>query len=163
MLELQSAFARTVGDSLHATMISIAGAVEHDPRDPGRLGLLRQELAGRLALGHLPAPVHLHALAQVAHPEQCHAAIVVYQVRGDVLERAEDNQPGPLRRPVDPLPNPEMAAVPPVSSGLWGVDRSHSYFAPVLPALRRTCSPWYRMPLPLYGSGGRTCRSSAAT
>src|SRR4029453_11674519 len=153
MLELQSAFARTVGDSLHATMISIAGAVEHGPRDPGRLGLLRQELADRLSLRDLPAPVHLHALAQVAHAEQRHPAIVVYQLRGNVLERAEDNQPGPLRGPVDPLPNPKMAAVPPVSSGLRGMDRSHTYFAPVLPALRRTCSPWYRMPFPLYGSG----------
>src|SRR5262245_59040894 len=40
-----------------------------------------------------------------------------------------------------------------------------SYFAAcaVLPALRRTFSPWYRMPLPLYGSGGRTLRISAAT
>src|SRR5258705_10813852 len=46
---------------------------------------------------------------------------------------------------------------------LW-IDRM-GYFAAwaVLPALRRTCSPWYRTPLPLYGSGGRTARSSAAT
>ena len=36
-----------------------------------------------------------------------------------------------------------------------------SYVA-VLPALRRTCSPSYRMPLPLYGSGLRTARTSAA-
>src|SRR5438034_3986709 len=46
---------------------------------------------------------------------------------------------------------------------LW-VDRM-TYLAAwaVLPALRRTCSPTYRIPLPLYGSGGRMARSSAAT
>src|SRR5215211_4438213 len=39
-----------------------------------------------------------------------------------------------------------------------------SYFAlPVLPALRRTYSPSYRIPLPLYGSGGRARRIRAAS
>src|SRR5688500_4437571 len=37
------------------------------------------------------------------------------------------------------------------------------YLPPALPAFRRICSPWYLMPFPLYGSGGRRLRSSAAT
>ena len=31
------------------------------------------------------------------------------------------------------------------------------YLPPALPAFRRICSPAYLMPLPLYGSGGRSC------
>src|ERR1039457_3877795 len=37
-----------------------------------------------------------------------------------------------------------------------------SYF-PAFPTLRRICSPWYRTPLPLYGSGLRSLRMLAAT
>ena len=38
----------------------------------------------------------------------------------------------------------------------------HAYF-PAFPTLRRTTSPEYRMPLPLYGSGLRSLRMFAAT
>ncbi len=54
--------------------------------------------------------------------------------------------------PATLVPDAEVAAVAPVTPRLRGMNSAH-YFAPVLPALRRTCSPWYRMPLPLYGSG----------
>src|ERR1019366_9573894 len=36
-------------------------------------------------------------------------------------------------------------------------------YLPAFPALRRICSPWYRTPLPLYGSGLRRLRLLAAT
>src|SRR5690606_20638373 len=39
---------------------------------------------------------------------------------------------------------------------------SHGYL-PAFPTLRRTCSPAYRTPLPLYGSGLRILRMLAAT
>src|SRR5512135_2578619 len=149
MLELQSAFARAVCDGLHATVIPIAGAVEHDPRDPRRLGPLRQQLPGRLALRDLAGALDLDPLAPVVHAEERDAAVVVHQLGRDVLERAEDHEPRPLGRPVQGLPDPQVAAVPPVGPRLRGMNRSHDYFAPVLPALRRTCSPWYRTPLPL--------------
>ena len=39
---------------------------------------------------------------------------------------------------------------------------SHGHL-PVFPALRRMTSPWYRTPLPLYGSGLRSLRMFAET
>src|SRR5207342_2619785 len=42
-----------------------------------------------------------------------------------------------------------------------GCERSH--YLPAFPALRRTTSPSYRTPLPLYGSGLRSLRMFAAT
>src|SRR5690606_35171183 len=42
-------------------------------------------------------------------------------------------------------------------------DPRGGYLPPALPALRRITSPWYLTPLPLYGSGGRSDRISAAT
>src|SRR5580692_9022179 len=36
-------------------------------------------------------------------------------------------------------------------------------YLPAFPTLRRICSPWYRTPLPLYGSGLRSLRMLAAT
>ena len=52
-LELQSAFACAVGDGLHTTMVTVTCPVEHHFGDPGRLGLLGQQLAGALGAAHL--------------------------------------------------------------------------------------------------------------
>ena len=40
------------------------------------------------------------------------------------------------------LADPEMAPVAELGAALRGVNGAHGYLAPVLPALRRTCSPW---------------------
>ena len=55
-LELQSAFARAVGDRLHAAMVPVTGAVEHDLGDAGSLCLLGEQLPVALARATLPAP-----------------------------------------------------------------------------------------------------------
>ena len=68
------------------------------PGDSRRLRLLRQQLADRLAAGHLARAVDLDALARVAHAQQRHAEVVVDELGVDVLERAEDDQPRPLGR-----------------------------------------------------------------
>src|SRR5439155_12288066 len=47
--------------------------------------------------------------------------------------------------------------------GALGDRRSRHAYLPVFPALRRMTSPWYRTPLPLYGSGLRSLRMLAAT
>src|SRR5436309_5410501 len=77
-----------------------------------------------------------------------------------MLQTAEDRQARALNRTGHP---PAQPVVPPLSEFMLFV---HCYLplAPlaVLPAFRRTCSPWYRMPLPLYGSGFFTARISAA-
>src|ERR1700760_3508633 len=49
-LERQPALTGTVGEGLDAPVVLIAAAVEHRGFDPGRLGPLRQQLAGLLGL-----------------------------------------------------------------------------------------------------------------
>src|SRR5918997_1817236 len=66
-----------------------------------------------------------------------------------------------LRHYRDLLPHAEVPP-PPLRLARRHRCRAH-YFPPALPAFRRICSPAYLMPLPLYGSGGRRLRSSAAT
>src|SRR5574337_936927 len=149
MLELQSAFARAVGDGLHAPVVSVARAVEHHAGDARRPRLLGEELAGGAAPPGLPGAGRLDAFARVAHAEEGDSPGVVHQLGVHVLERAEDHQPGTLGRPAHLPPHPEVTALPSAGPVAGPVDRAHGYFAPVLPALRRTVSPWYRMPLPL--------------
>src|SRR5690349_5408685 len=111
-LELQSAFARAVGDGLHATMVTVAGAVEHHPGHARRLGLLGQQLSDRLAAGDLALALDLDALAAVAHAEEGDAEIVVDQLGVDMLERAEHHQSRALGGAAHPLANPQVAAIP---------------------------------------------------
>src|SRR5262249_9617157 len=89
------------------------------------------------------------------------AGKVVDRLHVDVLARTENGKPRPLGATGDLLADP---AVTPAS--VFGFaethDRTLCYFAD-LPAFRRMCSPAYRMPLPLYGSGLRILRMSAAT
>ena len=87
-------------------------------------------------------------LAIHGHAHQGHPAVVVDQLGVDVLERTEHGEPGPRPGARDLLPDPEMAPVSQLPARLGRVNRTH-YLAPVLPAFRRTCSPWYRTPFPL--------------
>src|SRR5262249_36765219 len=56
---------------------------------------------------------------------------------------------------------PADAELPPLAPD---DSHGHDYLPPfpALPAFSRTFSPWYRTPLPPYGSGGRNARSLAA-
>src|SRR4051794_18946690 len=157
MLELQPAFASSVGHCLHAAMVLVPGAVEHDSRDPRVLG------PGSDPLAHFERLVGLLPALEIGarHREQRAARDVVDDLRRDVLQRAEDDETRSLARSRHLLAHPEVT---PVALLLASLRNSwHGYLPPALPALRRITSPWYLMPLPLYGSGGRSPRSSAAT
>src|SRR5262245_60457809 len=122
-------------------MISIPGTVEDHGLDALALGLLGEQLARGLAARDLAAGVDLRTLALVGDAHQHHAAIVVDQLGVDVLERTEYHEPGTARGPGDLFPHSEVAPDPALTARARRVDVTH-YFAPVLPALRRTCSPW---------------------
>src|SRR5262245_14032037 len=157
MLELQSAFAGSVGHRLHAAVILVPCAVEHDFRDPRLLRTGSDPLAHFGRLLRLLAALDLRA----RDGHQRAAGDVVDDLRGDVLERTENHEARPLRRARHLLADAKMPAVPLLLASLrncW-----HGYLPPALPALRRMISPAYLMPLPLYGSGGRSPRISAAT
>src|SRR5438132_4885328 len=124
-LELQSAFARAVRHRLDASVIVIPGAVEHDPSDAERFGLLRRELAHRQRGAHFSRFLPDQSLGQVAHADQSPVLVVVHDLRVDVLERAKHHQPGPLRVAVDLLSDPKMPAVPPLGAPLRLMDRPH--------------------------------------
>src|SRR5580765_3879464 len=140
-LELQSAFAGAVGDGLHATMVTITCPVEHDFLDSCRGGLLGQQLAGPFGPAALARAVHLDAFARIAHAQEGHPQLVVDKLGVDVLERPVYHQPRTRGRTVDLAPHPEVPAVAQLLARLGRVNGAHDYFAPVLPALRRTCSP----------------------
>src|SRR5262245_29162821 len=106
ILDLQPAFAGAVGHCLHAAVILVPSAVEHDFRDPRLFGPGSDPLAhfGRL-LGLLPG---LELRARDGH--QRAASDVVDDLRGDVLERTKHHQTWTFARPRDLLANAKMAA-----------------------------------------------------
>ena len=85
---------------------------------------------------------------------------VVDQLRVDVSAAAEHRQTRTARRARDPLANAIAANATPL---VLVVLTAHDAAPAALPALRRMYSPSYLTPLPLYGSGGRNARMSAAT
>src|SRR5262249_53006969 len=88
------------------------------------------------------------------------AADVVDELRVDVLRAAKHRQARPLGRTGNTLAN---AITPDPAPFVVIVGSAHAAPVPAaLPALRRMCSPSYFTPLPLYGSGGRNPRISAA-
>src|SRR5919199_725317 len=91
------------------------------------------------------------------------AGAVVHRLHPAVVlvPAAVEDEARTLRRADDLLAHPEVAPHAPVLARLWSAQRHH--FPPALPAFRRICSPTYLIPFPLYGSGGRSERSSAAT
>ena len=67
-------------------------------------------------------------------------------------------------RAADLLADPEVTAGPgDVLVAAADLDCQRHGYLPAFPALRRMTSPWYRTPLPLYGSGLRSLRMLAAT
>src|SRR5690606_841886 len=131
-------------------------AVEHDRRDPRLL----RPLGDRLA--HRRRTLRLRAGELAVGDRHERAALdVVHELRRHVLERAIDHEARPLGRPCNLLANSQMAAYAPLRPVRLANDPHH--LPPALPALRRICSPAYLIPFPLYGSGGRSLRISAAT
>src|SRR6266540_2572272 len=155
-LELQSAFAGSVGHRFHAAVLQISTTVEHDFRDARILRFPRYTLAdfGSL-LGFLSAQ------SLIGSRHQGPLSHVVHQLSVDMLQRPVDDETRTLARPIHSLADPEMPARAQPFSG----PRSHfsHYLPPALPAFRRICSPAYLIPFPLYGSGGLRLLSSAAT
>src|SRR5262247_2930868 len=108
ILELQPAFAGAVGHRLHAAVILVPSAVEHDFRDPRLLGPGSDPLAHfRRLLGFLPA---LELRARDGH--QRATSDVVDDLRGDVLERAKNHQTRAIARSRHLLANAKVAAMP---------------------------------------------------
>src|SRR5512144_437258 len=155
MSELQPAFAGAVGHRFHAAVISVPSAIEHDARESCVLGLLRDHLPD---LGRLLALLARELV--IRHGRQCPVRRVVHELRIDVLQGTEHHETRALRRAGQPPPHAQMSARPEIRSALRISNLGH-YLPPALPAFRRTCSPWYFTPLPLYGSGLRNWRISA--
>src|SRR3990170_8669977 len=112
-LELQAGLARAVGERLDPAVIQIAAPVEDDLGDSLVLGLPGACLADECADLGLLLP--LRRLAQVgvtaARRGQRDAPGVVHDLRVDVIEAAEDRQPGPLGQPAHAAPDALMAAL----------------------------------------------------
>src|SRR5262249_20604207 len=164
-LESKARFAGSVGHFFDAAVIDESVAVEHDLRDLARHQLLADALADltRALLLRAGQP-GLQARLGVARGRDHAAGGVVDRLRVDVLGRPEDRQPRTLRRAVDALADRALALHP--LARLLAAEflvSSHGYFPAVFPALRMIVSVVYLMPLPLYGSGGRKLRISAAS
>src|SRR6185437_10710765 len=95
LLELQSAFARTVGQRLDAAMILVGSPVEHNVADTGSGRPLRQQLAdlGRGGLVGAGLQLALHLLLETGGSRHRAALGVVDQLGIDVLRRAVHRQP----------------------------------------------------------------------
>src|SRR5438034_603105 len=96
-LELQSAFASAVGHRLHAPVILVAAAVEHNLGNALLLGLGGEQPSQPEAPGGLALTVDLEALGGVRGPDQCDAPRVVHDLRVDMLRGAEHDEARPLR------------------------------------------------------------------
>src|ERR671933_43744 len=94
--ESQASFARTVGERLHAAVVQVAAAVEHDRLDLRLLRVLREQLAdlGRLLLlravhheprtlrGPFDLPAHAPVAPQPAFTdgERAHARLPTFRL-----------------------------------------------------------------------------------
>src|SRR5436189_5316888 len=158
-LEGEAAGARGIRQRLHPAVVLIATAIEDDALDAGRLRLVGQQRADGLGSGDVATRLVLceERLAAAVHRQHRAPGVVVDQLRVDVTEAPEHGQPRAPRRA------PQVASKPVVPLVPWTPPVARDHFAPAfLPTLRRTYSPEYRMPLPLYGSGLRSARSLAA-
>src|SRR5581483_10583904 len=156
--KLQSAFAGGFRQGLHAAVIQIPAAIEHyllNTALPSALGDQPADLARRR---HVAATA-LAGLLDGRGRHQRLAFRVVDELRIDVRDAPEHCQSRPRRRPphfsANPLVNPNANVV-------LGSLLDHLLPA-AFPTFLRSISPVYRMPLFLYGSGGRSARISAAT
>src|SRR6185437_9224584 len=154
-LKLQSAFAGSVGEGLHPAMEQEPAAIEHDRRHSRLLCTIGDRLAHRS--GTVLGGVRL-ALELLVESRGCGERLargIIDHLGVDVPPGAVDRKPRLARRMR--AKRAAHAAAATVEKG----EMSHGYF--FLPSLRKIYSPRYLMPLPLYGSGLRQRRISAAT
>src|SRR5262249_23349454 len=164
-LELEAGLAGRLGQRLHAAVVEETVAVEDDLLDLPRARDLRDRpphAPRRLDVAARRATL-AHARRRLREAGGRAPGLAVDELRVDVLAAAVARDPRPVAARDPPHPPGLSRPVPPLLlvSDLAPHDRPQAP-APALPTLRRTCSPRYRMPLPLYGSGGRIARRSAA-
>src|SRR5215207_863123 len=140
-LELQTCVSCGRGEGGDPTVIEEAATVEHDPlhaRGAGPLGDERTEARGRVdrAAGTGGALVGFRRRRR----GQRAARVVVDDLGHEVPVRAVHGEARTLRRAVQLLAYPAVAADAAAAAGLGDV--SHDYFFPAFPALRSTRSPW---------------------
>src|SRR6478735_8173294 len=159
--ELQAGAAGAVGQGRNAAVVLVAAAIKNNGDHAGGLRPLGDQLADLARLGRLVALDGAQVRLQGGRGRQSLADGIVDQLDGDVPAGPVDHQPGPGGRADDLLAQPEVPAGACRGTRLRNVG-SHGHL-PVFPTLRRTTSPAYRTPLPLYGSGLRNLRMLAAT
>src|SRR3954453_2157102 len=93
ILELQSAFARRVGEGLHPAMEEEAATVEHDARHAGLLGALGERLADGSSAVLRSAGRTLDVLVQARSRGQRGAGRVINDLGVDVTAGAVDRKP----------------------------------------------------------------------
>src|SRR5215203_3434954 len=145
--EAQSALAGGVGQRLDAAVIEIAGAVEHDARHAGCARALGDQAPDLLRGVDVAAALQLvpHVLFEGRGGRQRRTALIVDDLRVDLLRRAEHRKPRTaVRRLTDRTPNPRLAAV--FGSKFLSHSRGPYFF---LPSLRKMNSSAYFTPLPL--------------
>src|SRR5438034_3250495 len=156
--ELQPGAAGGVGQRGDAPGVAVAGPVEHHPVDARRLGPLgqqRADLAGQLRLG--TGGTAQRGVQRRGRHQRVTLGVVDH-LSGDLPQGPGDDQAGPLGGTAEVLADPEVpagaadVALRGWSAGLAALEQRGAHFLPAFPALRRMTSPWYRTPLPLYGS-----------
>src|SRR5215211_2639269 len=114
ILEIEARFARRVGQRLDAAVVEITRAVKDHRLDAGLAGALRDEAPDLLRRVDVGAGLELaaHVLLERGGGRKRDAALVVDDLRVDLLRRAEHRQPRPaVRGLADRAPNPRLAAV----------------------------------------------------
>src|SRR4051794_12647310 len=162
----EATLAGTVSQGGDPPVVLVARAVEHDALDAGRLRPLGDELADPACLGRLVAVERAQLGLHRARRGECLADEVVDHLDAHVPRGAGDNHARPLRRTGDLLAAPDLATQTRRDARarvLAGLECDSHRHLPAFPTLRRICSPAYRTPLPLYGSGLCSLRMFAAT
>src|SRR5215203_2948079 len=114
ILEIEARFARRVGQRLDAAVVEIARAVKDHRLDAGLARALSDEAPDFLRRVDVGAGLQLaaHVLLERGGGRKRDAALVVDDLRVDLLRRAEHRQPRPaVRGLADRAPNPRLAAV----------------------------------------------------
>src|SRR6185437_8227826 len=117
--EVQSSLARTLGESLHASVEQVTGAVEDHALDAGLLGGRGERLAH---LGRLAGLVALEAEPGPRGGDDRLPAVVVDELRKDAAVRAVHREAGPLGGAADLAAH---AAVP-AKAGFASRQAAHS-------------------------------------
>src|SRR5713226_9480681 len=155
-LELQSCFTRGVSEGFHPPVVQVAAAVEHHGADAlvfGAFGNRLTDRTGAICFG--AAQVRPRVGFVRARRGQRPARGVVDHLGVNVVQASEDVEPRPGPCAAERHANASVAACA-CRAGIQWLKHGYFFFAPALPALRRMTSSAYLIPLPLYGSGGRT-------